>query len=101
MGQYVMASKDFRYDPTLDVRRGEVFKLRGCINDGGLLKHRLVTPVTLTAAEFKKLPRSHGRAFMETQRRDQSGQQDEEPVVARKQQRREKADQRRVLSVGM
>ena len=38
MPQQVMATRDFGYNRA-QVRRGQVFTLAGCRNDGGLLRH--------------------------------------------------------------
>lgn len=45
MGEWVVANRDFTYNKK-EVRRGQAFQLEGCRNDGRLLKHQLVTPLS-------------------------------------------------------
>ena len=104
---HVVATKDFQYDGELSVRLGQVFELRGCRNDGGLIAHGLVQPLDPQPDEetLHGLPKCGecGRAFQYEWQRDRCGRMHEMTPDERMQERRAQAHRRveeRVIRVG-
>ena len=99
---YVVAGKDFVYDERVgQVKLGQVFKLGGHRNDGGLLRHRLVQAIDISEDEVAKLPRCGecGRQFREEWHRDRCGRSHEMKPTEILRERRRQAHER-VFSVG-
>jgi len=109
-GLWVRACKDFRYDEEVgDVKLGQVFQLGGHVNDAGLIRHTLVSPLdpTPSAAQRKKLPTcgACGRVFVETWSRDRCGLSHEvdagEVMLDRRHRVHNRLVEERVVSVGV
>jgi len=83
---WVVATKDYRYDDSLYVRNGQVFRLRGHPNDGLLLKHRLVKALEPQPEEKEvgRLPTCAicGAHFQDEWQRERCGKLHEEPESA-------------------
>lgn len=95
---WVTASKDFGYDESLTVKTGQLFELRGCRNDGLLLKHRLVLPVDPQpdAEALKHFPQCPvcGRRFTLPGQRERCGKQHEMTSKERLDERHQAAQKR-------
>jgi hypothetical protein len=102
--EWVFALRDFGYDADLGrVHTGQVFQLRGHINDGSLLRHRfvgLLADIPKSKAKLEEwlasLPKCGecGAVFLEGWQRDRCGEDHELSPVERNAQRRERAHDR-------
>lgn len=96
MAQKVVALRDFVYDDQIgQVRTGQVFELRGHINDAGLLRHRMVAPFDGT----KTVKDDQGRQFAEEWQRTRAGDEDARPAEMVVRERRDRVADR-VMTVG-
>ncbi|MBN1261082.1 MAG: hypothetical protein JXB35_10415 [Anaerolineae bacterium] len=103
--QYVVASRSFQYAPDMRVSRGQVFNLKGLINDPLLLKYGHVRQYEGTAESVKKLPTCLvcGAVFEYEYLRDRHAEVHEMSAAERKEAQRQRAHrsyERRVLQVG-
>jgi len=78
---YVRATRDFTYTEDLKVKDGQVFQLRGLMNDGLLLKHGIVAAIDPQpdSEALKKFPRCGecGARFSEVWQRERCGRSHE------------------------
>ncbi len=81
---WVEARKPFCYLPGMNVKPGQIFELKGCVNDGGLIRHGLVVELSPQPTEksLSKLPRcgTCGAYFRDEGQRDICGESHEMTV---------------------
>ena len=109
MDEWVVANRDFTYNKK-DVRRGQAFQLEGCRNDGALLRHQLVSPLTEYGfsdpdeGDVEDLPMCGqcGRHFAKEWQRDRCGRMHERTAADLQQERLEVSERvkERVETVG-
>ena len=98
-GTWVFATKDYTYDEDRvgHVRFGQIFQLKGYINDAGLVDHRLAMVLdpqprdeSVVEAHFPRCGEC-GRIFMEEPQRNRCGSKHELSADEREKKRREAA----------